>query len=120
MARNTQPGRACVYLLPSRQLESPAVEKLRLRAWNEIAKSARMAISPFMTSPSKPLPKSGCGWSPLPLVFRVVIAMFGFAVVDALRADSADVVVYGGSASGVIAGVQAARMGKSAIIVEPG
>jgi hypothetical protein len=31
-----------------------------------------------------------------------------------------DVVVYGGTASGVVAAVQAARMGKSVVIVEPG
>jgi hypothetical protein len=33
---------------------------------------------------------------------------------------AADVVVYGGTSGGVVAAVQAARMGKSAVIVEPG
>src|SRR3990167_4464689 len=31
-----------------------------------------------------------------------------------------DVVIYGGSSAGVVAAVQAARMGKSAVLIEPG
>lgn len=34
-------------------------------------------------------------------------------------ADSADIVIYGGTSGGVVAAVQAARMGKTAILIEP-
>ena len=34
--------------------------------------------------------------------------------------DVYDVVVYGGTSAGVVAGVQAARMGRRVVIVEPG
>src|SRR4051794_22033881 len=37
----------------------------------------------------------------------------------ASAADSFDVVVYGGTSAGVIAAVQAARMGKSTVLIEP-
>jgi hypothetical protein len=38
----------------------------------------------------------------------------------AAAADSYDVVVYGGTSGGVIAAVQAGRMGKSVVLIEPG
>ena len=53
-----------------------------------------------------------------------IVAAFFFAVTIASAApaapQSADVVVYGGTASGVVAGVQAARMGRSVVVLEPG
>jgi NADPH-dependent 2,4-dienoyl-CoA reductase/sulfur reductase-like enzyme len=39
---------------------------------------------------------------------------------DAPRTIDADVCVYGGTSGGVMAAVQAARMGKQAVIAEPG
>lgn len=49
------------------------------------------------------------------------LLLFGLAVGVIRAADvSSDVLVYGGSASGVVAAVQAARMGKSVVLVEPG
>lgn len=54
--------------------------------------------------------------------FLAVIALacfLGFA--DSARAaDSYDVVVYGGTSGGVAASIQAARMGKSVVLIEPG
>src|SRR4051812_50118237 len=35
------------------------------------------------------------------------------------RAESFDIVIYGGTSGGVSAAIQAARMGKSAVLVEP-
>ena len=62
------------------------------------------------------------GVNPFPLFRRVLVVLLGLTstLASAQRADSADVVVYGGSASGVVAAVQAARMGKSVIVIEPG
>lgn len=37
----------------------------------------------------------------------------------ALAADDYDIVVYGGTSGGVAAGIQAARMGKSVVVIEP-
>ena len=45
------------------------------------------------------------------------VAGAGFATV---AEESYEVVVYGGTASGVVAAVQAARMGKSVVLIEPG
>ncbi len=42
-----------------------------------------------------------------------------FAVAAAAAPDSYDVVVYGGTAGGVTAGIQARRLGKTAIVIEP-
>ncbi|MDZ4290168.1 MAG: FAD-dependent oxidoreductase [Prosthecobacter sp.] len=47
-------------------------------------------------------------------VFAIVLA------VTAARADEADVCVYGGTSGGVIAAVQAARLGHRVILIEPG
>jgi FAD dependent oxidoreductase len=38
---------------------------------------------------------------------------------SALAADSADVVIYGGTSGGITAAIQTARMGKTAILIEP-
>ena len=63
----------------------------------------------------------GHPWANLsPAFWRMVAGMLSLLAACRLQADSADVVVYGGSAPGVIAAVQAARMGKSVIIVEAG
>lgn len=43
-----------------------------------------------------------------------------FACCPLARAETYDVVIYGGTSAGVVAAVQAKRMGKTAIIVEPG
>src|SRR6185437_6998612 len=51
-----------------------------------------------------------------PLSALVVVLTSGAGVVGA---RTYDVVVYGGTSAGVIAAVQAARMGKSAILIEP-
>jgi len=45
-----------------------------------------------------------------------VLTLLPFPV---LAADDYDIVVYGGTSGGVAAGIQAARMGKSAVIIEP-
>ena len=50
---------------------------------------------------------------------RTLSLAITFAIACTARADH-DIVIYGGSAAGVAAAVQAARMGKSAIIIEPG
>src|SRR5262249_10816323 len=52
-----------------------------------------------------------------------ILSAFGLAVLAPVRADDerrVDVVVYGGTAGGVIAAVAAAREGKSVLLVEPG
>ena len=43
-----------------------------------------------------------------------------FAIPADAQVHTADVVVYGGTSAGVIAAVQAVRMGKTAVVVEPG
>lgn len=42
-----------------------------------------------------------------------------FLCTTALAADSADVVIYGGTSGGITAAIQTARMGKTAILIEP-
>jgi hypothetical protein len=56
------------------------------------------------------------------VLVAVALGVFFTAVpAPAAPAEStADVVVYGGSSAGVVAAVQAARMGKSVIVIEPG
>jgi|TARA_B100001964_G_scaffold231338_1_gene285847 ribulose 1,5-bisphosphate synthetase/thiazole synthase len=50
----------------------------------------------------------------------ILISLFAFVILSSqLHADEYDIVVYGGTASGVIAAVQAKRIGKSVIIVGP-
>ena len=49
----------------------------------------------------------------------VVIVMLACALL-ARAEESYDVVVYGGTSGGVIAAVQAARMGKRVVLIEPG
>ncbi len=55
---------------------------------------------------------------PRPLLCILLGALFG----DSLRAATleADLVVYGGTSGGVAAAIQAARMGKSVLLLEPG
>jgi hypothetical protein len=50
----------------------------------------------------------------------LALTLRGAASTPPAAPTSCDVLVYGGSASGVVAGVQAARLGRSVIIVEPG
>lgn len=56
-------------------------------------------------------------------VIRIVVVVVVVVVVSALQtgalADNYDVVVYGGTAGGVTAAIEAARLGKSVAIVEP-
>ena len=51
------------------------------------------------------------GWSALALLL---------AAITPTPAADADIVVYGGTSAGVAAAVQAARMGKSVVVIEPG
>src|SRR5262245_57314999 len=51
---------------------------------------------------------------------RSLLAFLAFLLAPTLRAAEADIVIYGGTSAGVAAAVQASRMGKSAIIIEPG
>src|SRR2546430_6978691 len=51
---------------------------------------------------------------------RTSILLCLLAVSGLVRAESFDVVVYGGTSGGVIAAVQAGRMGKSVVLIEPG
>lgn len=53
---------------------------------------------------------------PFVLVFVSVILLPGQ---ERLRAESADIVVYGGTSGGITAVVQASKMGKKAILIEP-
>ena len=46
--------------------------------------------------------------------------IFGLAVPACSAETDADVCVYGGTSGGVVAAVQAARMGKRVVLVEPG
>ncbi|MBL9188838.1 MAG: FAD-dependent oxidoreductase, partial [Opitutaceae bacterium] len=51
-----------------------------------------------------------------------LLAVSLILLVSAVRAASpatADIVIYGGTSSGVAAAVQAARMGKTAVLIEP-
>jgi hypothetical protein len=50
-----------------------------------------------------------------------LISLFGILIASSAGAAADyDVVVYGGTASGAVAAVQAARMGKSVVLIEPG
>jgi hypothetical protein len=53
------------------------------------------------------------------IAFLAALCFCGFEYSHACRAESADVVVYGGTSSGIIAAIQAKRMGKSVILIEP-
>jgi hypothetical protein len=49
-----------------------------------------------------------------------VLAAAGAAALFAAQTRQADIVIYGATSAGVVAAVQAARMGKSVLLVEPG
>lgn len=62
------------------------------------------------------------------LLFTVILTLYStpaqpsvnaFNPIDS-KTDKFDIVVYGGTSSGVIAAVQAARMGKTVVLIEPG
>jgi hypothetical protein len=53
------------------------------------------------------------------LVPLLVLLVTGFQTMTA-HADQCDILIYGGTSAGVAAAVQAARMGKSVILIEPG
>jgi hypothetical protein len=58
-------------------------------------------------------------------IFRIVcvilVAILSLAILQSVPAqDSYDVVVYGGTAGGVVAAIQVRRMGKTAVLIEPG
>src|SRR5436309_2953255 len=55
-----------------------------------------------------------------PMCLRIALLVTALIAISPLRAAEFDVVVYGGSSGGVAAAVQAARMGKRTVIVEPG
>ena len=55
-----------------------------------------------------------------PLISAVLITSILAVKSFAGNAQPADVCVYGGSSGGVVAAVQAARMGKRVVLVEPG
>ncbi len=50
----------------------------------------------------------------------IVLALVLFSTASAAGVVEADVCVYGGTSGGVAAAVQAARMGKTVVIAEPG
>lgn len=56
-----------------------------------------------------------------PRFFRVVLTLFSIGVARAEGAAlrEADIVIYGGTAAGVAAGIQAKRMGREVIVIEP-
>src|SRR6476659_8955259 len=62
--------------------------------------------------------------SGLPMrVIRCIAAIGAFVAslicTAGLRAETADIVIYGATSSGIVAAVQAHRMGKSVVVIEP-
>ncbi|MGN6546495.1 MAG: FAD-dependent oxidoreductase [Aureliella sp.] len=53
------------------------------------------------------------------LCLTLLLSWYVGGVSNATAADSADIVIYGGTSGGVVAAVQAARLGKKAILIEP-
>jgi hypothetical protein len=51
---------------------------------------------------------------------KKILNIFTFLFISLASAEYYDIVIYGGSSAGVIAAVQAARMHKSVILIEPG
>ena len=51
--------------------------------------------------------------------FLAFLPLFLVATICA-QTHQADIVIYGGTSAGVIAGIQAAKLGKKVIVVEPG
>src|SRR6266571_8870257 len=51
---------------------------------------------------------------------RTFILLCLLAIPRVVHAESFDIIVYGGTSGGVIAAVQAGRMGKSVVLIEPG
>ena len=51
------------------------------------------------------------------LIVMLVCTLLGWATGS--EADEREIVVYGGSAGGIVAGIQAKRMGKSVVVIEP-
>lgn len=49
----------------------------------------------------------------------IIYSILAFSFCQKINAESFDVVIYGGTSAGVIAGVQVARMGKTVAIIEP-
>lgn len=54
------------------------------------------------------------------VALAITLALSGSAAAAELQYQTADIIVYGGTAGGVAAAVQGARMGKSVILIEPG
>lgn len=52
-------------------------------------------------------------------IVSLIAGMASFGMAGAAESITADIVVYGGTAGGVAAGVQAARMGKRVVLLEP-
>ena len=50
---------------------------------------------------------------------RLLCAALAFAAVFTHAADTADIVVYGGTSGGITAAIQAKRMGRSVVLIEP-
>src|SRR5689334_1746679 len=53
------------------------------------------------------------------LAILAALCLIGVDCSQNCLADSADIVVYGGTSSGIIAAIQAKRMGKSVVLIEP-
>ena len=60
-------------------------------------------------------------WLVMVFIYTLVATcVFGYKEATKEKSDSFDVVVLGGTSSGVIAAVQAAKMGKSVVLIEQG
>jgi lysophospholipase L1-like esterase len=77
-------------------------------------KLAYLCCSRIITSVCVGNPTGRKGMLLLPALLLCAVAM-----ANERNPEHADVVVYGGTASGVVSAVQAARMGKSVVLVEP-
>ena len=51
-----------------------------------------------------------------PLIILPLFLLVGFAFAET---ETYDVVVYGGTSAGIVAGIQAKKMGKSVVVIEP-
>src|SRR4051812_24256222 len=101
------------WLAKSRSVWSAPYSGALARFGTNTAKSAGIRRTPDASRGS---------WIALPLRRSVVVGSALMSILTVVRAEiiQSDICIYGGTAAGMAAGIQAARMGKSVVIAEFG
>jgi predicted flavoprotein YhiN len=54
-------------------------------------------------------------------IYKIILFLFGYIILQSgiIKPSDYDIVVYGGTSAGITAAIQASRMGKTVILIEP-